>query len=96
MPEVLKTVCTCDDFCDSPCPAHVKENYLQDRVLELETDVVALRHDLEVAEAKITKQKAVRLIDPFSLAGATGWQDMVLILFVAAVFMGGMILLSRC
>jgi len=28
--------CTCDEFCDGPCPVHNRENKLQDRVIQLE------------------------------------------------------------
>lgn len=28
--EQAKRTCTCDDHCDSPCPAHARENELQD------------------------------------------------------------------
>ena len=47
--------CTCDENCDDPCPAHGKEHAFQNRIIELESDIVALRHDLEVAEYEIKK-----------------------------------------
>ena len=31
--ETLTKICTCDDFCDTPCPAHGRGNTLQDMVL---------------------------------------------------------------
>ena len=41
--EILKEVCTCDDFTDEPCPRHKRENELQDMVIELRKDNRILR-----------------------------------------------------
>jgi hypothetical protein len=35
--------CTCDDNCDSPCPAHKRENDLQNRALAAETELARVR-----------------------------------------------------
>ena len=57
MPQEIKLICTCDDNCDDPCPAHARENLLQDDVVrlrnELETQQLAYNHDIEVLEDKI-------------------------------------------
>lgn len=52
--------CTCDEVCDDPCPAHGRENYLQNCVLELEADLVAASHDIEVYEHQL-KQKTNKM-----------------------------------
>jgi len=41
--EILKEVCTCDDFTDEPCPRHKRENELQDMVIELRKENKILR-----------------------------------------------------
>ena len=41
--EILKEVCTCDDFTDEPCPRHKRENELQDMVAELRKENKILR-----------------------------------------------------
>jgi hypothetical protein len=33
--------CSCDAFCDEPCPVHARENALQNEVLELRNQVAA-------------------------------------------------------
>jgi hypothetical protein len=37
--EKLVMICTCDDNCDSPCPAHCRENALQDENIELKATI---------------------------------------------------------
>ena len=34
--------CTCDDFCDDPCPRHARENALQDQVLKYKGQIKRL------------------------------------------------------
>jgi hypothetical protein len=31
----LTEICTCDDFCDSPCPRHARENSLENELIAL-------------------------------------------------------------
>jgi hypothetical protein len=35
----LHQSCTCDDFCDDPCPVHARENELQDQLTQAREDV---------------------------------------------------------
>jgi hypothetical protein len=43
MPIKITTICTCDDFCDNPCPMHEIGNELQNKLMGLQADVERLR-----------------------------------------------------
>lgn len=38
-----EVTCTCDENCDSPCPAHLKENRLQGEVISLKNEILEFK-----------------------------------------------------
>ena len=42
--ETLTLICTCDDITDEPCPAHIRENQLQDELIVAKEQLNALQH----------------------------------------------------
>ena len=49
--------CSCDAFCDAPCPVHARENALQNEVIELRNQVIARE------EVLATRRERAKLAD---------------------------------
>jgi hypothetical protein len=45
--EKLMMICTCDDNCDTPCPAHCRENALQDENFRLSGKIKKMLKEAE-------------------------------------------------
>lgn len=64
--EEIKIICTCDEPGGDPCPAHHRENQLQDLCIklrnenrELRNNLEAYKHDLEMVERELEAARQV-------------------------------------
>lgn len=45
MPQLLKSICSCDDFSEGQCSAHHRENTLQDELIEARNEIAKLSEE---------------------------------------------------
>ena len=56
--------CSCDDFCDDPCPVHARENQLQNELIQAHARIAELEADLY----RVLHEPPVLKLDPDSVA----------------------------